>query len=216
MASMHPKPQEIKELQGTDRNDRKNPNRVEFGVLSSVPEPPYYLGQKGKELWATQLTQLANLKMLTEVDLVALGQYCREWELYLAAIDDINANGFVNKYQQVSAAVTLKDRAFKNMMMIADRFGFVASAREKLSMPDVGNEDPLDQHLGKLHLMKGANAETIQKFCVRTKLNKRIEKALIKAGIRTLSDLKDKFYSQNLKKVRGLGATSIKQIEAVL
>lgn len=147
MASPSPKPTEKKELQGTDRADRMNENRMNPMKLLSVPEPPEYLGEHGAQLWNDQLQQLAHLKMLTKVDLTALGMYCKEWDYYREAVDDIALNGFRNKHDQVSPSVSTKEKAFKNMLQMADRFGFVASAREKLSMPRQQDKDPLEEHL---------------------------------------------------------------------
>lgn len=65
------------------------------------------------------------------------------------AIEKMEEEGYVNKHDQVSAYVTVKEKAFKNMLQIADRFGFVASAREKLSMPQRQEKDPLEEHLNK-------------------------------------------------------------------
>lgn len=152
MASPHKKPKEKKKIQGTDRKDRENENRMDPMKVLNVPEAPDYLGKHGKQLWKDQLQQLAHLKMLTKVDLVALGQYCKEWDIYRSAIEyiDQGENGWKNKHDQVSPAISVKDKAFKNMLNIADRFGFVASAREKISMPERGNsEDPLEAHLNK-------------------------------------------------------------------
>jgi len=147
MASPHKKPSEKKKIQGTDRADRVNENRMEPIKVLSVPDPPEYLGEHGAQLWTDQLGQLAHLKMLTKVDLTALGMYCKEWDYYREAIDDIEENGFRNKHDQVSPAVSTKEKAFKNMLQMADRFGFVASAREKLSMPTQQDKDPLEEHL---------------------------------------------------------------------
>jgi len=147
MASPHKKPKELKDLQGTARADRENGSRMNPMKVLSVPEPPEYLGDHGCDLWKSQLQQLAHLQMLTKVDLTVLGQYCKEWDIYRDAIEEISENGFTNKHDQVSPAISVKDKAFKNMLQIADRFGFVASAREKLSMPPQQDKDPLEEHL---------------------------------------------------------------------
>ena len=149
MASPNPKPREKKKLQGTDRADRDNENRMEPMKIVSVPEPPEYLGKHGRDLWQSQLKQLAHLQMLTVVDLTVLGQYCKEWDLYREAIAMIDQEGYVNKHDQISAHITTKEKAFSNMLKIADRFGFVASAREKISMPQRETNDPLQEHLNK-------------------------------------------------------------------
>jgi phage terminase small subunit len=49
----------------------------------------------------------------------------------------------------VSADVTVLYKAEASMLKIADRFGFTASARMKLELPEEKQEDPLSEHLKK-------------------------------------------------------------------
>ena len=149
MASPHPKPSEKKKLQGTDRKDRVNENRMDPMKVLAVPEPPEELGEVGRKEWNDMLQQLAHLQMLAKVDLSVLKIYCREVETYWNADEDIRDNGYRNKHDQVSPSVSVRNKAFNNILKIADRFGFVASAREKLSMPQQQEKDPLEEHLNK-------------------------------------------------------------------
>jgi P27 family predicted phage terminase small subunit len=120
------------------------PRKVEV-----VPKAPEYLGPKGRELWFSQLTQLVALGMLTEVDLNILGQYCKQWDIWTDAEQSLRDNGYKNKHDQVSADVTVLYKAEASMLKIADRFGFTASARMKLELPEEKQEDPLSEHLKK-------------------------------------------------------------------
>ena len=201
-AGRRPKPAEIKKLQGTDRSDRANGGRMDPSKIVVVPDAPEYLDKHGKELWNNQLKQLSLLKMLTEVDLVALAQYCKEYDLYRDALDDINENGFVNKHDQISPAVSVKNQAFKNMLQIADRFGFVASARENITMPEEKEQDPLEMHMAKIHDMNSEEKKSIEEWATENKLHGRIVTALTTAGIKTLSELSD-LNKKSLKKNKG-------------
>lgn len=222
MASPNPKPKELKDLQGTTRADRDSGNRMNPMKMIAVPEPPEYLGDHGKKLWHTQLQQLAHLQMLTVVDLTVLGQYCKEYDIWRSAIDHINAKaeGWKNKHDQVSPAISVKDKAFKNMLQIADRFGFVASAREKLTMPQKKEQDPLEKHMSKLHSMRGGKKESepekVTDWVKKHDLNARISTALIKAKVKTYSDLKKKYQAGKLKGIKGIGPKYLKQIEEVI
>lgn len=149
MASPNPKPSEKKKLQGTDRADRANDNRMEPMKLLNVPEPPEYLREHGRDLWNRQLKQLASLNMLTVVDLAALGRYCEAWDTWREAVDGMREHGIENEHGQVNAYYSNKKEANATMLKFEDRFGFVASAREKLSMPQQQEKDPLEEHLNK-------------------------------------------------------------------
>ncbi len=221
MASPNPKPKELKKLQGTDRADRGSGDRMDPIKMISVPEPPEFLGEHGKGLWKQQLQQLAHLQMLTVVDLTVLGQYCKEYDIYMSAINHIDSTeeGWKNKHDQVSPAVSVKNQAFKNMLQIADRFGFVASAREKLTMPERKEQDPLEQHMSKLHSVRGGKQSEpvkITDWVKKHDLNARIATALIKAKVKTYADLKKKYQAGKLKGIKGLGPKYLKQIDEVI
>lgn len=213
MRGRRPKPTELKLLQGTARKDRTKENRPEPTKVDALPDPPDYLKKHGKRLWKQQLQQLIQLKMLTQVDLNVLGQYCKEWDLYNMAIDDLDKNGFKNKYDQISASVTIKNQAFKNMLSISDRFGFVASAREKLSVPQDKPADPLEQHMQKMRSMQ---RDDLKKWIETTGLNGRIYKALRSHGLKSVHDLTLLQQSGKLKEVKGIGPKFIKQLTEAL
>lgn len=211
MASPHPKPGQIKKLQGTDRADRANEDRMDPQKVIDVPKPPEYLGKYGKALWNEQLEQLATLQMLTKVDLVVLGQYCWEWDTYRDAIAEIKKDGFKNSYDQISPAVTVKNQSFKNMLQIADRFGFVASAREKITMPENKKADPLEQHLAKIHKLNNTPETTIEEWGKNKGLHGRIINALKDAGINKESEL-EPLTKKTLKSINGIGPKSLKEL----
>lgn len=215
MASPHPKPAEVKKLMGTDRADRVNADRMQPSKVSIVPKAPEYLGKHGKQLWKEQLQQLAILKMLTKVDLIALGQYCKEWDIYRIALDEIDKKGLRNEYDQISPAVSVKNQAFKNMLQIADRFGFVASARERLTMPEDKSEDPLEKHMAKIHSMDKPSQKDLKSWAATKKINKRIVKALVDAGVESFEDLKS-FTKKELLKIKGIGPASVKTLQKTL
>ena len=211
MASPHKKPSQIKKLQGTNRKDRVNEGRMDPTKVISVPKPPAYLGKYGKALWKNQLEQLAELKMLTKVDLVALGQYCQEWQIYRDAIADIKKHGIKNSYDQISPAVTVKNQSFKNMLQIADRFGFVASAREKITMPEQKEQDPLEMHMAKIHSMNNRPEKTLKSWADENKIHGRITRALKEAGIKNYTDLSG-MSKKEFKSIKGIGPKSVKVI----
>ena len=150
MAGRNPKPQEIKDLQGTARNDRKNEDRMNPMRMVSVPEPPEFLDEGGVELWNRQLKQLIALDMLTVVDLTALSRYCQAWDRWLQAVENIKEHGNRNEHDQVSPDVSERKNAHKEMLQLEDRFGFLPTAREKISTPKRSDsEDPLEAHMNK-------------------------------------------------------------------
>lgn len=180
-----------------------------------VPKPPAYLGKYGKALWKNQLEQLAELKMLTKVDLLALGQYCHEWDIYRDAIADIKNHGIKNAYDQISPAVTVKNQSFKNMLQIADRFGFVASAREKITMPEQKEKDPLEMHMAKIHSMNNRPEKTLKIWANEHKVHGRIINALEEAGIKNYTDLSG-MSKKELKGIKGIGPKSYKELSKAL
>lgn len=143
------KPNEIRKIQGTERFSKQQGGRMEPMKLVSVPDPPEYLGEYGRALWERQLSQLVALKMLTVVDLTALGRYCEAWNTWRESVDKIREVGLENQHGQVNAHYSNKKEANNVMLKLEDRFGFLPSAREKLSMPEGKSEDPLEAHLNK-------------------------------------------------------------------
>src|SRR5690554_4614046 len=55
---------------------------------------------------------------LDDYEKTIVEQYCREYALYLDAMMDIDANGYTNTHDQVSASCTVRNQAIANMIKL--------------------------------------------------------------------------------------------------
>lgn len=72
-----PQTNEQKAAKGETRPSRQSDSVVEFPLVSESPKPPTWVKfRAGKELWKELVGKLMKQRVLTEVDLHALGHLC--------------------------------------------------------------------------------------------------------------------------------------------
>lgn len=155
-----PKPQELKDLQGTARPDRDNKNAPKFGGKPVMPALVAALPHAKAE-WERVMNELAALDLLKATDQAALTGYCVQWSRWLQAEETVTAEGqtvnepIVSKAGEVVGhrvkrhpATIIASDALKLMKAIASSFGFDPSSRTKINLnPDDETEDPFEKFL---------------------------------------------------------------------
>lgn len=107
------------------------------------PDPPYWLDGKGLEVWHDLVKRLLTLKVISEVDGIALARYCRtyvEWlycEEFLrnhgSTTDVLDKDGNVLKVIENPQAKQFRALG-DQLTRLEDRFGMTPSARARLAI----------------------------------------------------------------------------------
>ncbi|GAB3324297.1 phage terminase small subunit P27 family [Larkinella ripae] len=145
------KPTVIKQLQGTDQPCRTNKNEVQPKTVS-MPTPPDWLSEFGKDEWWIVTSELEALGLLTAMDLAMLATYCQQCGIIRRANEqmqnDPDFNDLVvttpNGALQPNPLLGIINKATDVALKIAGQFGFTPSARTRLSAPVKKEEDPLE------------------------------------------------------------------------
>ena len=85
------------------------------------------------------VTELAPLRILTNLDVVALASYCGAFALWVEATEAIGKYGAMVKspsgYPIQSPYISIANRQVELMMRIASEFGFTPASRSRISTP---------------------------------------------------------------------------------
>lgn len=99
----------------------------------TVPGPPDWLGDIGREVWVRIAAVLHPIQLLTQADLNLLALYCEAWDEFFAAREVVASEGMT----AVSAkggvfqhpAVGIKNRAIARIRQIGGDFGLSPASR---------------------------------------------------------------------------------------
>lgn len=140
------KSQKQKQLEGTDRPDRKRSAAPEFSNISEIPKPPARLCKIGAEVWVMLCDQLITAKLLKLTDLIVLGilvdavvsyyRYCEKLkgrdELILTPRGEFKINPYIK----------LRKQAAETIRTISNDFGLTPLARQKLTSLEKQDDTP--------------------------------------------------------------------------
>ncbi|EFC86453.1 phage terminase small subunit P27 family [Parafrankia sp. EUN1f] len=146
------KPTALKLLHGVDKVNPGRINRGEAAVpLAPNPEPPLDLDAVARDVWDHYLPILRTARLLTEADVLAFAALCQSWSSYRAAVEAVRREGplTVGGRGQVvrnPAALVAKD-SLAEFMRLAVEFGLTPSSRARISLPEAGSGDALDDLL---------------------------------------------------------------------
>ena len=129
MAQRGTKPQtaQQKAAKGETRPSRVPPSVVEFPLLEKPPKPPSWLSFKAsKDLWNDLVGRLMAQRVLTDVDLPALGHLC---QMHGEQVDATRRK----------IAVTAADR--NQLRMYFSEFGLTPSSRTRVGAVSGGDKD---------------------------------------------------------------------------
>ena len=133
------KTQEQKELEGTDRVDRKGKMKVTDGFI--IPKPQNFLDKAGIEIYNDIAKVLQDAKTIHLGDSLVLSMFAQTVKTYRDAIDTISlpkskGGGTIQEYKNgttnVSPAYTVMTKCEAIILTYARRFGLDTESREKL------------------------------------------------------------------------------------
>ena len=102
--------------------------------IKRVPLPPDYFDDLSKKYFAEIVKLLMRTKALKDLDMLRVQQLALELSCYEEMTRKIKDHGYVNKHDQVSPYVSIRNKAFQNITTIGKEFGFSWAGRDK--MPD--------------------------------------------------------------------------------
>jgi P27 family predicted phage terminase small subunit len=142
---------EQKKQEGTYRADRDTGVKIEALDKMPAPDPKLNLSKEAKGLWYTYGNQLIYNGLMTFLDLVTFGRYCKLYDTALAMHKDIDDNGPFQRtqsgYEQVRPCVGLLSNCESEMLKIEDRFGLSPVSRTKVTVKKQDEENDLTKIL---------------------------------------------------------------------
>ena len=137
-----PKPNAVKIAEG---NPGKRPLPEEPALDNAKPRKPDFLDDEASKEWKRVVTDLHSAGLLKKVDTTILALYCQSRSDYIYAKGKIATEGYVsispNGYPQKSAWVTIRDKAFDQIMKCLQELGMTPVARARVA---ANPEKPLD------------------------------------------------------------------------
>tara|TARA_R100001244_G_scaffold42281_1_gene38195 strand:+ start:4326 stop:4799 length:474 start_codon:yes stop_codon:yes gene_type:complete len=139
-------PTKIKELRGTVQPCRAVENEMQVSVVATLPEPPHWLSEIGKEEWIKVTSELFNKNMLHQIDLRLLEAYCNAISLHIETEIMLREKGRIQvfknedgtiKHAQAVPYQKIANDALDKALKIATQFGFTPSARATISQPNI-------------------------------------------------------------------------------
>jgi len=148
-------PTKLKKMQGTEKACRVIENEMQVDLVNNLPDPPNWLSKIGKEQWIKVTSQLYNLEMLHNVDLILIESYCNEISLYKECeielrnsnrIDDFKSSQGDILRRQANPLVKMKNDALNNALKLAAQFGLTPVARASISAPVTNNNTQINNY----------------------------------------------------------------------
>jgi len=117
-------PTKLKELKGTARAHRENPNEPEPEVC--VPDPPGHLSSVARAEWDRITRELVNIGIISLLDRATLAMICQTWGRILELEIEIREKGIV------SPEMKALDREYEKFRKLAPEFGLTPASRSKV------------------------------------------------------------------------------------
>jgi len=152
------KPTALKILEGNP--GRRPLNLNEPKPIPIAPECPDWLPDEAKKLWKRLAIELERLKLLTEIDGIALEGLCVSYSMWKEAVEFIKKNGttyriprtnkkgkvvsvYIAQFPEVSIAI----QCLKQIRAFASEFGLTPSSRGKIFLPWEEYDEEFDRLL---------------------------------------------------------------------
>ena len=136
-----PKPTRIKELAGTLRADRTNPNEPTLPALDKVPRCPLHLKGEARLAWRRVGGWLTQRCVLTEADLYCLEAYCSVFARWREAEAHLTEGVIGDDY---NIYLRIANRWAKQLRLWTVELGLTPATRLRVSTAAKA-EDPLGQ-----------------------------------------------------------------------
>lgn len=137
-------PTKEKEFRGTLKPERVISNEMSASVVMSLPEPPEWLTDIGKQEFIKVCTELFNKQMLHHIDMRLIEAYCNAMALHIETEIMLREKGRIQVYRDEKGGIkhtqsvpyqAIADKALDKALKIAVQFGLTPSARSSISQP---------------------------------------------------------------------------------
>ncbi len=153
-AGRPPKPTALKQLQGTARPDRLNPDEPAPVVLQDA-QPPAWLKGRARKAWRELAPVLTEMGVLTVADRAALALLCDTYGDYLALRETVEREGrtytLTTKTGDIMPMprpeVSIAADAWKRASAMLQQFRLTPASRSKVSATEQVETDPFEQFL---------------------------------------------------------------------
>ncbi len=129
-----PRGQPKKSIQSQKLRGNPGKRSLDDSHVPSLPlvldiEPPEFLTDKGKEVWASVFPMLRGANLLTSLDIMTLSRYVDLWAEYLDFTDSLVVFKGTKEYPQFYYA---KQSVHKQLLVIEKEFGMTPASRERV------------------------------------------------------------------------------------
>ena len=139
------KPKALKELAGTFRKDRHNPNEPTLPVYEKAPGPPVHVTGDARKAWIRVAKVLTTMGILTEADLHALEAYCvvyARWEDAEAQLKQYGVMLTKGGSLFPSPYLRIAEDSLKQLRAWMNEFGITPSSRSRVRVEKQVKETP--------------------------------------------------------------------------
>jgi P27 family predicted phage terminase small subunit len=118
-----------------------------------APRPPAWLSDAAKAKWRDVAKLLADVGILTHLDLDLVGLYCETWVAWKQACDVVATEGLTyateSGQRKPHPATLLAAQARKDLLAMENSMGLTPASRQRLriEMTAPGPEDPFEKFL---------------------------------------------------------------------
>jgi len=125
-------------MRGTVQPCRTNPNEVQVGALTKLPNTPRWFSATQKRIYKAKGEQLRSLGVLTALDFELFISFCREYGNYIDTakeLEKIPLKAVLDeRSEQVNKRMSrINKESWERSKSLAAEFGFSPSARAKFS-----------------------------------------------------------------------------------
>jgi phage terminase small subunit len=120
-------PTKIKKLQGSFNAARELKNPISFAGIDGLPNPPEMLQKFGRELWTMHGKRLAEVGLLSDVNLWALEGFCVSFEI---------AHDKSKEMRSDAKAFRMWRDAMDKASQFGAKFGFDPQSATKIGFPE--------------------------------------------------------------------------------
>ena len=131
-----PIPSELRKLRGSRRPSKAGEPQPHVGTRT--PSVPAWLPEEAKAVWHKYARSLWELRLLTDIDVMAFAVLCETMALYRTAVEMVGKGYDVQEtesgYRQQDPWVSIRNNAISQMRKLWQEFGMTPSSRVRLDI----------------------------------------------------------------------------------
>ncbi|WP_026790355.1 phage terminase small subunit P27 family [Pleomorphomonas oryzae] len=134
-----PEPASVKLAKGNSARRPIGTDPVTENRTAGTIEPPDWLDEQGKTVWARLAPRLVAMKLLSEVDVGAFARYCSDYAMWVELRGKTKTDGAIYTIVTASGTVRRPDPTFvmcvrlnRELMSAEDRFGLNPAERQRI------------------------------------------------------------------------------------